>query len=590
MSIQQQKQQQTINELKARITDLEKENQYLAEEAEQALHSRIIAEKFALTKTEKELIQTLVESVVTFSALHYAAYYKVSITGSTLTLAEYYSLDSSLKPGSVVIESGEKLVAKLTDLEGYYNLNKPDEVITQLLPEGKQFYDGYLVPTYLEKQLQGVLFVANCDKSTDQYHNHLNSALTPATLMEQQLLHTFHTEELEREITRRASLLAKSQQKLELHIQQTPLGVIEWDTNFCAVEWNPSAEKIFGYKREEALGKHPTELILPEHVREAVDKIWSELLEKKGGTRSDNQNITKDGRTIDCEWYNTPLVEENGKVVGVASLVQDVSERKRQEQEILKAKEEADKANKAKSEFLANMSHELRTPMHGVLSFADFGLMRLGKVDEERIRNYFEQIRNSGRRLLLLLNDLLDISKLEAGKLELKCETVDLHAIITSCIEEQKARLTELGLKIEDTCVDNLMLYCDASRIGQVITNLLSNAIKFSPKGGMIAISCHSDEILQQHNKTVSAIRIQIRDQGEGIPEDELDAIFDKFIQSRQNKKTEGTGLGLAISKQIIEHHQGKIWAENIRDSGANFCFVLPLTRISQQDDSPDIS
>jgi len=128
------------------------------------------------------------------------------------------------------------------------------------------------------------------------------------------------------------SLMASTiDQRMALHVQQTPLGVIEWDTDFRVTDWNPAAERIFGYSREEALGKHPAGLILPQEVRAVIDEIWQQLLEQRGGTRSTNDNVTKDGRLIHCEWYNTPLIDESGNVVAVASLVQDVTDKVRAE-------------------------------------------------------------------------------------------------------------------------------------------------------------------------------------------------------------------------------------------------------------------
>src|SRR5258705_272875 len=117
-----------------------------------------------------------------------------------------------------------------------------------------------------------------------------------------------------------------AEQKLALHVQQTPLSYIEWNLNFEVVEWNPAAEHMFGYTKDAALGRHAAGLIVPAEFRPLVDQVWSELLRQKGGTRSTNDNVTKDGRVLNCEWYNTPLVDQHGQVIGVASLVQDVTE------------------------------------------------------------------------------------------------------------------------------------------------------------------------------------------------------------------------------------------------------------------------
>jgi PAS domain S-box-containing protein len=141
-------------------------------------------------------------------------------------------------------------------------------------------------------------------------------------------------DQLEALVTRRQQMeeaLRKSEQRLSLHIQQTPLAYVEWDLGFQVVEWNPAAERMFGYSKSAALGQHAG-LIVPEAARPLVDQIWDALLEQKGGTRSTNDNVTKDGRIIACEWYNTPLVDADGEVIGVASLVQDITERQQAEE------------------------------------------------------------------------------------------------------------------------------------------------------------------------------------------------------------------------------------------------------------------
>ena len=184
------------------------------------------------------------------------------------------------------------------------------------------------------------------------------------------------------------------------------------------------------------------------------------------------------------------------------------------------------------------------------------------------------QINNSGQRLLALLNDLLDLSKMESGMMEMQFSMHDLTEIVQSCIAEQQARMQERNISIEEIKADGLPeVKCDKTRIGQVITNLLSNAIKFSPDNSCITFSYNLDRV----SKDDMAVCIGISDRGTGIPAEELDAVFDKFIQSAKNKDMGGTGLGLAISREIIEMHQGKIWAENNDQGGALFQFVIPL-------------
>lgn len=239
-----------------------------------------------------------------------------------------------------------------------------------------------------------------------------------------------------------------------------------------------------------------------------------------------------------------------------------------------KALDQATQANASKTEFLSNMSHELRTPLHAILSFARFGLKNHETATTEKLFKYFDRINTSGERLLALLNDLLDLSKLEAGKMQLNKQKKSLLFIAKNCVAEQSAALKEKQqILLWDKAVCNTEADFDPVRIAQVITNLLSNAIKFTPERKIITI-CFSE--VDYHNQ--AAIQLSVEDQGIGIPKEELEYVFDKFIQSSKTKTNAGgTGLGLAICQNIIDLHKGKIWAESIEAGGACMSFVLPV-------------
>ena len=395
--------------------------------------------------------------------------------------------------------------------------------------------------------------------------------------------------------------IRESRQRLSFHIRQTPLGVIEWDTNFQVIEWNPAAEQIFGYSRNEAIGRHAIDMIIPEEFKPHVDDVWHRLLGQNDGQNSTNQNITKQGETIWCEWHNTPLVDENMHVIGVASMVMDVTARKHatdvlardHEQlqklvdertaEVNSARIEAERANESKSEFLANMSHELRTPIHTILSFAEIGMKKSDKLNKEKLRRYFTNIHQGGERQLLLLNDLLDLSKLEAGTTSYDLTENDISHVIDEQIAQHELMLKNKGLKIKiKTAPLDTMLEFDRLRIEQVIRNLLSNAIKFSEKNTTIIIKLVLGEIRSQHN-SIPALTVIVSDEGIGIPEEELKSIFDKFVQSSKTRTgAGGTGLGLAICQEIIIAHGGEMWAENNKSGGASFCFTLPILHVEK--------
>lgn len=249
------------------------------------------------------------------------------------------------------------------------------------------------------------------------------------------------------------------------------------------------------------------------------------------------------------------------------------------------AKKLAETANMAKSEFLANMSHELRTPMHSILSFSSFGETRLDKVAPEKIKHYFSMIHKSGQRLLLLLNDLLDLAKLESQNMHFDMQRHNLYSITRLCAAEQGSSIEEkeLTLSINQPQID-IHAICDEIRIAQVISNLISNAIKYSPQGSSITIdfslafSNPQSNLDSRDSDTPDALQFSIMDNGVGIPDSELSSVFDKFIQSSNTKTNAGgTGLGLAICQEIILGHHGSIWAENNPAGGSIFYFQLPI-------------
>lgn len=247
------------------------------------------------------------------------------------------------------------------------------------------------------------------------------------------------------------------------------------------------------------------------------------------------------------------------------------------------AKEQAESANHLKSEFLANMSHELRTPLHGILSFSEMGVGKADSAEREKLRHYFTRIQESGSRLLNLVNDLLDLAKLEAGKMTLRLEQVSVLGVIERVMDEASPLLKKkaLNVVVENKTTD-AQAKCDASRLHQVLLNVLSNAIRFSPEHGIISIHLKTCQLPkgrreEDQGQYVSALQIDIQDQGDGIADDELEKIFDKFHQASSNAKgAGGTGLGLAICKQIMQAHQGKIYAAKV-SKGALFRIVLPI-------------
>ncbi|OHB56815.1 MAG: hypothetical protein A2Y07_06790 [Planctomycetes bacterium GWF2_50_10] len=238
----------------------------------------------------------------------------------------------------------------------------------------------------------------------------------------------------------------------------------------------------------------------------------------------------------------------------------------------------AEKASTAKSEFLANMSHELRTPLHSIISFAGFGVKKYAAAEKEKLQDYFLKIQKSGKALLEMVNNLLDLAKIESGKMCFDFARADLNDLASQVLDEFEFLISERKITVQCHKSDlELQALLDPEKIKQVIRNLLSNAVKFSPVGGIIEIDMSYDD---------KAIIFSIKDQGPGIPEDEIEIVFEKFMQSSKTKSgAGGTGLGLAICKEIVEAHNGQIAATNNSCGGSTFIFTIPLPSDPEPDE-----
>lgn len=361
--------------------------------------------------------------------------------------------------------------------------------------------------------------------------------------------------------SRTEAALRESEAKLSRHLQYTPLASMAIDENFVCTQWNKAAEKIFGYTADEIIGKDLSEIVIPDHEKEEVMEILDMLLAQEGGTHSVNENRTKDGRNIVCEWYNTPIVDASGKTIGIASLCEDVTEREtiRQKQQLLATELEA--RNAELERFVYTVSHDLRTPLISIKGL--IGLLQkdieLGDVD--RIKADMEKINNAADTMGELLSGLLELSRI--GRIINPPEQGSLKELAERAAEHLHDKLNRRGVALE--IADDMPRYWgDTLRLLEVFQNLIENAIKFmgdepSPR---IEISAQS---------LGDAIECTVRDNGIGIEPAYHERVFNLF--ERLDPRIEGTGIGMALVKRIIEAHEGEIRIES--DGGNRGCSVV---------------
>lgn len=362
--------------------------------------------------------------------------------------------------------------------------------------------------------------------------------------------------ELTLEAEHREDELRKSQQRLSLFVKDTPMAVIEWNMNGEVVAWNPAAERMFQWSEEEAMGKRGQDLLVPANSIQDAREAWKALLNNTGGHHFIEQTVRKDGGNLICEWFNTPLIDQKDRVIGAVSLIQDITMEMENE--------------RLKREFVSIVSHELRTPVTSIKG--SLGLLAAGVLedDPEKSREMLDIAIKNTDRLQLLVNDILDVEKLDSGKIEYHFRETDICRMVKDVIHANESYAGKYKIRvITGAMPDAAKVRMDPDRIFQVITNLLSNAIKFSVANGTVTVSVN----VMDDNR----FRIMVNNIGKVIPEAEKRKLFSKFYQldSSDKRAKEGSGLGLYISQKILEQHNSKLDFHSSKDEGTTFFFDL---------------
>ncbi|MBI5014356.1 MAG: PAS domain S-box protein [Deltaproteobacteria bacterium] len=379
---------------------------------------------------------------------------------------------------------------------------------------------------------------------------------------------------------RSEAALRENEQRLRFHVENSPVAVVEWDADFTVRRWAGEAEKIFGWRASETIGRPIADLnLIYEDDLPIVERVMTRLTD--GVTRqvvSANRNISKDGRVIHCEWYNSVLLGPEGTLDSVLSLVLDVTRRERYEQELLEAREAAEEASRAKSEFLARMSHEIRTPMNGVLGMTELALLEdVGP----KVEGYLRLAQQSAKHLLDIINDILDVARIEAGRVELTAAPFQPARLVESVVSTLGVGAHRKGLTLRHRVDPSVpaVVSGDEGRLRQVLINLVGNAVKFTERGG-VTLTMRLDPAPTARPGRV-CLCFEVRDTGIGIPPENLSSVFESFSRATRSThvKYGGTGLGLAISKHLAALMGGEVWIESEPGKGTLVSFTAELDR-----------
>ncbi|MFL5382844.1 MAG: PAS domain S-box protein [Longimicrobiaceae bacterium] len=368
-------------------------------------------------------------------------------------------------------------------------------------------------------------------------------------------------------------VLRESEERFRLLVQTVKdYAIFMLDPQGRVTSWNEGAQRIKQYRAQEIIGRHFS-LFYPPEERDRAARLLTEA-RREGRVEDEGWRVRKDGTRFWADVVITAIHDSRGELVGYAKVTRDLTDRRQAELTAVESARRAataEAANRAKSEFLAAMSHELRTPLNAIGGYAELLAIGIGGKVSEVQQGYLDKIQRSQRHLLTIINDLLNFSRLEAGRIAYEKKPVPLQESVRSVVAmlEQQAAEKRVDL-VAGACPPGLTALADAPRVEQIILNLCTNAIKFTDAGGRVEVSCEA-----RGNEMLAIIVI---DTGVGIPKDETDRIFEPFVQLGRGltSQHEGAGLGLAISRDLARGMGGDLEAASELGKGSTFTLTLP--------------
>lgn len=375
---------------------------------------------------------------------------------------------------------------------------------------------------------------------------------------------------LERRVSERTYELATERNFITTILDTASALVVVLDNQGCVVRVNRACELLTGYTQSELQGKMPWEILVAAEQRETIRGVFAELMLGGQPSQYELEWICKNRKKRLIAWSNSTLKNKKGEIEYVIETGIDITERKAAERELIQARDRAEQASHAKSEFLSRMSHELRTPLNAILGFSQLlesdKMVPLSRQQQESVG----EIKHAGSHLLTLINEILDLSRIEAGHMHLMIEPVPVEPLLRTSVSliQTMAEEYNITIRVELTRDTVTQVMADAIRLKQVILNLLSNAIKYNTDGGSVLVSCARTESDQ--------ICITVADTGDGMTAEQLQLLFEPFERlDADNKAIPGTGIGLALSKRMTEMMGGTIGVSSRKGKGSTFWLML---------------